>query len=100
MTDEFKLMRDASKGSQAQTILDSEVLQDAYTQREADLVKAWIETLPKDSERREQLWNAIHANRKHRDYLTAFVNDGKLAAAELSRLADDAERKKKWEDVK
>lgn len=99
MSDEFKLQRDASRGARAQSLLDNELLQGIYKDREADLIKAWIETLPKDVDRREQLWSALHANRKHKDYLVAYVNDGKLAAAELSRLADEAERKKRWQDV-
>jgi hypothetical protein len=39
---------------------------------------------------------AIHANRKQRDYFASFVNDGKLAQAQLDELAKRAEREKRF----
>lgn len=96
MADEFKLQQDASRATRAKTLLENELLAEAYNKIEADLIAAWIASLPRDTDGRERCWNAVQANRKHREYLVSVLNNGKLAAAELKQLTDNAERKKKF----
>jgi hypothetical protein len=94
MIDEDKLSQDRAKALRAQSLLENELLIEAYAKLEAELVSAWIATPPRDTDGRERCWAAVQANRKHREYLQSIVNNGKLAAAELKKLAETADRKK------
>lgn len=96
MADEFKLQKDARRAAEAQQLLDSPLLNEAYTRTEADLVEAWIGSQPRDADGRERLWNAVQANRKHKDFLQSVVNNGKIAEAELKALRETAEHKKRF----
>lgn len=100
MSDEIKLTKATEQATRASVLLGDEMLQEAWKSREADLIAAWIATNPADVDGRERIFNALHANRKHRDYLEAYLTDGKLAAAELSRNAELAERKPRWQDIR
>ena len=100
MIDEDKLSQARAKAQRAQNLLDNELLKEAYAKLEAELVDAWIKTPPRDTDGRERCWAAVQANRKHRDYLESVVNDGKLASAELKKLADDAERSRLFRIVR
>jgi predicted TPR repeat methyltransferase len=93
MIDEFKLSQASAKASRAQELLGNELLAEAYATIEANLIAAWINTPPRDTEGREKAWSAVHANRNHRRYLETVASHGKMAAAELKELADTAERK-------
>lgn len=92
MSDEFKLSRDAAKAARAQNLLENELLNEAYEKIEAALILAWTRTPPRDTDGRERCWAAVQANRNHKEYLHSVVNDGKMAAAELKRLAESTER--------
>ena len=96
MSDEFKLQQDASRAARADGLLKNELLAEAYDKLEADLIAAWIASNPRDTDGRERCFHAVHANRKHKEYLVSIVNNGKLAAAELKQLADNVERKKRF----
>ena len=87
MTDEIKLTGEAARGMQAESLLNNDLIREAYEKIEADLVKGWIDSPARDTEGRERLWAAVQANRKHRAYLMNVIDDGKVAAEELSRLA-------------
>ncbi len=94
MTDEIKLRRDLDKAARAESLLRNELLTEAYDRIEADLIKAWIASEPRDVDGRERCFLAVHANRKHKDYLKSVINDGKLAQAELKQLVEGP--KKVW----
>lgn len=97
MTDEVKLRQDTDKAARAESLLRNELLTEAYERIEADLIKAWIASEPRDFDGRERCFLAVHANRKHKDYLESVVNNGKLAQAELKQLVETAERKRLWQ---
>ena len=99
MTDELVLNRAAAKATRAQALLTDELLTESFRGLEEAYAAAWRTTTIDDVSGREKLFLAINVVGKVRDHLTAIVANGKLAAAELSRLADDAERKKRWEDI-
>lgn len=96
MTDETKLTQDAAKAARAQSLLDNELLAEAFNGLEDAYTAAWRATLIDDVTGREKLFLAINVVGKVRDHLTAVVNNGKLAAAELRNLAETAERKKRF----
>ncbi|MDE5451320.1 hypothetical protein GWE18_00320 [Bradyrhizobium sp. CSA112] len=93
---EGKLSQAAAKAVRAQNLLDNELLAEAFKGLEDSYTAAWRATTIEDVSGREKLFLAINIVGKVRDHLTAVVNNGKLAAAELKQLAETAERKKRF----
>jgi hypothetical protein len=96
MSDEHRLIADASKSDHAKRLLDDEVLAAAFKGLEDTYTAAWRATTIEDVSAREKLFLAINIVGKVRDHLTAMVSNGKLAKAELKVLADTAERRKRF----
>ena len=86
MTDEIKLNRDITRQSQAEALLRNELLVEAWDTIERDLIKGLIETRPDAAEHREKIYQAIHINRKHRDFLVKAIANGRLAQKELDDI--------------
>lgn len=95
MVDEDKLLTDSTRAMRAQQLLQDTMLQEAYATIEANLVAAWIGSDARDDDGRKRCWDAVQANRNHKDFLDRVVSGGKLAQAELKMLAEAAERKKR-----
>jgi hypothetical protein len=98
--DEDKLSKAASKAARAQSLLGNELLAEAFKGLEDAYTAAWRATLVDQTDAREKLFLAVNIVGKVRDHLQAIVNNGKLAARELRELAETAERKKRWTDVR
>jgi hypothetical protein len=96
VADESKLMVDAARARGAEALLKNDLLAEAFKGLEDSYTKAWRSTTIEDVSGREKLFLAINVVGKVRDHLTAIVNNGKLASAELKALADTAERKKRF----
>jgi hypothetical protein len=99
VTDEIKLQKDAINGVRAKELLDNELIQGAFTSLEAAYTKAWRMTTIDDVSGREKLFLAINVVGKVRDHLISVMSNGTLATEELRRLAETAERARRWEDV-
>jgi hypothetical protein len=100
MIDEDGLSQAAAKALRAQNLLDNELLAEAFQGLEDAYTSAWRATTIDDVSGREKLFLAINIVGKVRDHLTSVVNNGKLAAAELKQLADVAERKQHWHEIR
>lgn len=88
MSDELKLRKDAERGSRAQSLLDSELIAEAFENLEAEYVKHWrSSTALNDVQGRDRLWQAVQILGKVRSHLEMVAADGRMAATELSRLA-------------
>jgi hypothetical protein len=96
VTDEIALTKATERAARAQRLLDDDILKEAFTTLEDSYIAAWRATTIDDVSGREKLFLAINVVGKVRDHLTAIVNDGKLAQAELKELAQLAERKKRF----
>jgi ribonuclease HI len=96
MADEIALTKATEKSAQAQRLLTDPLYVESFNALEAQLIQAWIASDPRDADGRERCWLAVHANRKQRDYFASFVNNGKMAQAQLDELAKQAERRKRF----
>jgi len=92
VSDEHKLLRDKSRALGAQSLLDNDLFNEAHEALEAELIKAWKASNPRDTEGRERLWAAVQANAKHKDYIANILNDGKIAEAELKQISERPKR--------
>lgn len=96
MSDEFKLQRDASRGVRAKSLLENEMLKEAFETLEQNYIKAWRNTSIEDAPAREKLFLAINIVGKVQQHLLSAINDGKLAETELREITEAAERKKRF----
>ena len=86
MTD-VKLEAAIARGARAKELLGSETLKEVFAQIEADYIEGWRSTSARDTDARERLWLAVQVLGLVKDHLVIIANDGKLAQAELDRLA-------------
>jgi hypothetical protein len=96
MPDEAKLQRDAVRASRAASLLENELLNEAFKTLEEQYIAFWRATKPEDEPGREKAYIAINVIGKVKDHLSAVIANGKLAQAELNKLHADAERKKRF----
>lgn len=94
--DEHKAIRDRSRALGAQSLLDNELLKEAFDQLEAEYMRTWRETNILNQVGREKLFLAVNVIGKVREHLKSIVDDGKIAEKDLMRLAQDEERKKRF----
>jgi hypothetical protein len=99
MTDEHKLLRDQDRALHAQSLLENDMLQEAFRTLEDSYTAAWRNSHIDDAAAREKLFLAINIVGKIKDHLAVALRDGKLAAAELKEIADTAERRKRFGTV-
>lgn len=96
MTDEFKLLRDNDRGARAKSLLENELLTEAFAELEKAYMSAWRSTMIDDTAGREKLFLAVNIVGKVREHINNIVINGKLAATELQEIAKLAERKKRF----
>lgn len=94
MSDDDKLNRDITRGGQAQSLLNNELLQDAFAKLEADYLDAWKRSPARDTDGRERLWQAVQIVQRVKEHLGHVASGGKLAQKNLDELvkAEKAKR--------
>lgn len=96
MTDEDQLERAMSRAARAQSLIDSEILQEAFKALEDGYTQAWRSTSIDQVQAREKLFLAINIVGKVKDHLHLVIDGGKMAAAEVRKINETAERKKRF----
>lgn len=93
---EAKLHADFSRGARAQSLLENELLTEAFEQLEKAYVERWRASHIDDATGREKLFLAVNVVGKVKDHLLKIMSDGSLAKTELDLLAKEADRKKRF----
>jgi hypothetical protein len=83
-----KLETAIARGARAKELLESELMREVFRQIEEDYVAGWPNTSARDTDARERLWLAVQVLGVVKDHLVIVANDGKLAQAEVDRLAN------------
>ena len=94
MVDEIKLGIAQHKGVRAQELLNNTLLQETFQYLETQYLQAWRSTKVRETDSREKLWQAIQILGIIQEHLKLFVTNGRIAAADLKRLSEEAKRKK------
>ena len=94
MVDEIKLGIAQHKGVRAQELLNNTLLQETFQYLETQYLQAWRSTKVRETDSREKLWQAIQILGIIQEHLKLFVTNGRIAAADLNRLSEEAKRKK------
>jgi hypothetical protein len=82
-----KLETAVARGARAKELLESELMKEIFTQLEADYIAGWRNSGARDTDARERLWLAVQIIGLVKDHLIIGANNGKLAQAEVDRLA-------------
>jgi hypothetical protein len=88
MTDEHRLIQAVGDAARAEALMRDEVLAGIFTQLKADYMEAWQNTAVRDTDARERLWQAVQIVGKVRDHLGMVAANGRVAQAELDKLAN------------
>jgi hypothetical protein len=96
VTDEIALQRAVNRAQAAKTLLDNDLLKEAFKSLEDAYTAAWRGTTIEDVSGREKLFLAVNVIGKVRDHLSGLVSNGSVAEAEIKDLRETAERKKRF----
>lgn len=96
MNDQIALQKAVNRAQAARTLLESEILTEAFKGLEDAYTAAWRATTINDVSGREKLFLAINVIGKVRDHLSGIVSNGSVAEAEIRDLRETAERKKRF----
>lgn len=96
MSDEIALQKAVNRAQAARSLLESDLLNEAFKGLEDAYTAAWRGTTIDDVSGREKLFLAINVIGKVRDHLTSAVSNGSIAEAEIRALRETAERKKRF----
>jgi len=83
-------IEEQTRGQEAQMLLDSELLQEALSAIEAEVVAQWEKCPARDAEGKEALWQLYKTSKKFRAVLTGYVQTGKLASEQLKRFEEQS----------
>jgi hypothetical protein len=76
-----------SRAARAKALLDDDLLAGAFKTLEQSYIDAWRATAVVQSDARERLWQGVQIVGLVRDQLGHVVSNGKIAQAELDKLA-------------
>lgn len=93
--DEIKLTAATSRAARAQALLNDDLFKEAFDRLDAEYVKAWRETAARDDDARQRWWQAVNVLGKVREHFERVIQDGKVAQADLDRLAATRQRGKR-----
>lgn len=85
--DEYKLAKDTARAVQAESIINNELIVEAFANLEAEYINLWRSTRAEDQIGREKLFLAVNIIGKFRQHLQTIITDGKLAEAQLASIA-------------
>lgn len=83
-------IEEQTRGQEAQMLLDSELLQEALSAIEAEVIAQWEKCPARDAEGKEALWQLYKTSKKFRAVLTGYVQTGKLASEQLKRFEEQS----------
>ena len=90
-----ELLRDREKGIQAQSLLNDEMIKDAFASLRQTYSEKLFSTTIDQTGVRERLYMATRVVNEVERQLQSIADNGKLAEAELNRMFNEAEAKKK-----
>lgn len=88
-----KLYTARKRAHEAKTVFEHPLLQDALKHMEHIYTEVWKRS--KDPQARELAWFGIQATEMVNDHLKRIMESGRLADAEISRLVNREEEKKR-----
>lgn len=98
--DIHKLDIAVGRAARAADLMRNEELTAAFKTLEDTYTQAWRSTTVDDVGAREKLFLAVNLIGKVQEHLAKVLANGRLAAHELRTIAEAAERKKAWHEIR
>ena len=96
MVDEIKLGKAQHRGIRAEELLgEGSLFREIMDKLHSDYLAAWKATKVMQTAEREKLWQATQILEIINDHLKSYVINGRIAASDLQRFSNEAERKLK-----
>lgn len=76
------------RGQRAQMLLQDELLAEALSAIESEVIAQWEQCPARDAEGKEALWQLYKTAKKFRHILAGYVETGKLATEQLKRFEE------------
>ena len=92
MSEEGKLSVAMARAARAQSLIEDELLTEAFAALETRYIEEWRASQFRDTDARERLWQAVNVLRKVKDHLSRIVADGRLAEREIDALVQRRKR--------
>ena len=92
--DEAKLHQDQTRAWKAQQLIDNDLLQEALTAIESEVVSQWEQCPARDKDGKEALWQLFKTAKKFRCLLNGYVQSGKLATEMLAQYERESALKR------
>lgn len=86
MTDESKLRKDANRGARAQSLLENELLQEAFEKLEVFTIDSIKNSNADETQRREDAWRSYKLLQNLKGELARIVITGKDASKQLLQV--------------
>ena len=100
MSEDDKLLKARSDGSRALTILNDEMIQEAFAALKQSYTEKLFNTTIDQVGGREKLYMAVRVVDEVARHLQSIADNGKIADAELNRLIREAEAKQSWQTIR
>lgn len=84
----MELAAEQMRGHRASDLLENDLLQEALSAIEAEVVEQWAACPARDKDGKEALWQLMKTAQKFRAILTGYVETGKLATEQLKRFEE------------
>ena len=81
---------DLARANRAELLLNEPLVIEAFDALKREYIGAWEASPARDTDARERLWQAVQIVGKVRSHLQAMVGDGKIAQADIERMARGA----------
>jgi hypothetical protein len=86
MTDEIALQRAVDRAARARTLVEDELLREAFTSLKSRYLEAWEQSNLRDTEGRERLFQAVHIIGSVQSHLNTILSNGSIAKAEIDAM--------------
>ncbi|OAF05456.1 hypothetical protein AYJ54_00695 [Bradyrhizobium centrolobii] len=96
MQPEFKLHQDIKAGDEARALLESKLLKECFAKLKQTYLDQLLNTDVTQTAFRDKCWMAARVVDVVQDHLVTVVNNGAVAKSDLAKLAQEAERKKRF----
>ncbi len=74
---------DVVRGREAKTIIESEVFKTAYLEMREALLREWVDTNPKETEKREDLYRLVRLLPEFHKQLSIIIEKGQMENLKL-----------------
>jgi hypothetical protein len=79
---------EAQRGMYAQELLDNQLLEEALSSIEGEVIAQWEQCPARDKEGKEALWQLYKTSKKFRNILAGYVETGKLAREKMKPIEE------------